>query len=363
MSVEILEGHLLTVVLGDSAKARDLQADGRYALHTHQDPAKPDEFQVRGRASVVTDAAFRARAAATWQFEVGDEDLVRGAPDRARAAGRASRRGRLAAGLPLVAGGGCCPDPSLEQHDLACRLPRPQAVERVLSSAGVLESRRDAVDRRTDDRADGCRRGARLARGLGPPQAAQQLDLDGRQGVDVGVPEHDRAGEGRVPVEQPVPARDEEQLADRAGELGLDRGSGSPARPRPSPGRRSGGRSRGPPWPATARRCRGRTRRTASGGTGPRGAPGPRGRPRRRPPRGPCRGRTSRAGWRAPATTRRPTGSRAARRCPGRWGRSPPPRAAGREDGRDPSPRPGIRSIGVAAPKNAANPGCSSRER
>ena len=76
MSVEIVEGHLLTVVLGDSAKARDLQADGRYALHTHQDPARPDEFQVRGRARVVTDPAFRARAAATWPFEVGDEDLV-----------------------------------------------------------------------------------------------------------------------------------------------------------------------------------------------------------------------------------------------------------------------------------------------
>ena len=76
MSVEIVEGHLLTVVLGGSAKARDLQADGRYALHSHQDPAKPDEFQVRGRASVVTDPEFRARAMARWPFEVGAEDLV-----------------------------------------------------------------------------------------------------------------------------------------------------------------------------------------------------------------------------------------------------------------------------------------------
>jgi len=76
MSVEIVEGHLLTVALGGSAKARDLQADGRYALHTHQDPAKPDEFQVRGRASVVTDPSFRARVAAAWHFGVGDEDLV-----------------------------------------------------------------------------------------------------------------------------------------------------------------------------------------------------------------------------------------------------------------------------------------------
>src|SRR5436190_6362347 len=65
MSVEIVEGRLLTVALGDSAKARDLQADGRYALHTHQDPVRPDEFQVRGRARGVTDPAFRARAVAT----------------------------------------------------------------------------------------------------------------------------------------------------------------------------------------------------------------------------------------------------------------------------------------------------------
>src|SRR5689334_8339293 len=43
MSVEIVEGHLLTVVLGGSAKARDIESDGRYALHSHQDAAKPDE--------------------------------------------------------------------------------------------------------------------------------------------------------------------------------------------------------------------------------------------------------------------------------------------------------------------------------
>jgi hypothetical protein len=76
MSVDVVEGHLLTVALGGSAKARDLQADGRYALHTHQDPAKPDEFQVRGRARVVDDPAFRGRAAGQWHFGVDDEDLV-----------------------------------------------------------------------------------------------------------------------------------------------------------------------------------------------------------------------------------------------------------------------------------------------
>ena len=41
----------------------------------------------------------------------------------------------------------------------------------------------------------------------------------------------------------------------------------------------------------------------------------------------------------------------------------PPDPLAGRDDGRDPRPRPGMRSIGVAAPKNAAKPGSSRRER
>ena len=76
MSVEILDGRLLTVALAGSAKAADLEQDGRYALHSHQDPAKPDEFQVRGRAVVISDAAVRAAAVARWHFEVADDDLV-----------------------------------------------------------------------------------------------------------------------------------------------------------------------------------------------------------------------------------------------------------------------------------------------
>jgi hypothetical protein len=76
MSVEIVDGHLLTVVLGGSAKARDLEADGRYALHAHQDPAKPDEFQVRGRVRILPPGDLRERAVAQWQFGVGAGDLV-----------------------------------------------------------------------------------------------------------------------------------------------------------------------------------------------------------------------------------------------------------------------------------------------
>jgi hypothetical protein len=76
MSVDIVDGHLLTVVLGGSAKARDLIADGRYALHAHQDPGKPDEFQVRGRARIVEPGDLRDRAVGQWAFGVGEEDLV-----------------------------------------------------------------------------------------------------------------------------------------------------------------------------------------------------------------------------------------------------------------------------------------------
>src|SRR4051812_28350609 len=76
MSVAIVDGTLLTVALGGSAEAADITSDGRSALHSHQDPAKPDEFQVRGRARVIDDAEVRARAVRGWHFEVGEEDLV-----------------------------------------------------------------------------------------------------------------------------------------------------------------------------------------------------------------------------------------------------------------------------------------------
>jgi len=72
VNVGIVEGRLLTFVIVGSAKAGDLAADGRYALHAHQDRAAPDEFQVRGRAAAVTDPALRAGAAAVWPFEVDD---------------------------------------------------------------------------------------------------------------------------------------------------------------------------------------------------------------------------------------------------------------------------------------------------
>jgi hypothetical protein len=70
--VRIVDGRLLTFVIVGSATAGDLARDGGYALHAHQDPAAPHEFQVRGRALAVTDASTRAAAAREWSFEVDD---------------------------------------------------------------------------------------------------------------------------------------------------------------------------------------------------------------------------------------------------------------------------------------------------
>ena len=67
----IIEGGLYVFVL-DSAKRRDLEEDGRYALHAHQDKAAPDEFSVRGRARLIHAGDLRDRVATGWFFEVDD---------------------------------------------------------------------------------------------------------------------------------------------------------------------------------------------------------------------------------------------------------------------------------------------------
>ena len=70
VSVGLVDGHLYTFVL-QSAKLRDLEQDGRYALHSHQDPKAPDELMLRGHARRV-DGPARAAAASGWSFEVDD---------------------------------------------------------------------------------------------------------------------------------------------------------------------------------------------------------------------------------------------------------------------------------------------------
>ena len=73
LNVGVHDGRLLVFVQGHSAKARDLAANPRYALHAHQDPSRPDEFLVRGQARLVTEPAVRQAAAADWFFTVADD--------------------------------------------------------------------------------------------------------------------------------------------------------------------------------------------------------------------------------------------------------------------------------------------------
>jgi hypothetical protein len=68
----VVGSGLYTFVQAKSAKARDLHADGRYALHAHQDPAAPDEFMVRGHARLVEDQVQRAAIAKDWFFNVSE---------------------------------------------------------------------------------------------------------------------------------------------------------------------------------------------------------------------------------------------------------------------------------------------------
>jgi len=71
VNVGVVGDGLYTFLLA-SPKRRDLEVDGRYALHAHQDPAAPGEFSVRGRAIPVGESGTRERVAAAWPFGVDD---------------------------------------------------------------------------------------------------------------------------------------------------------------------------------------------------------------------------------------------------------------------------------------------------
>jgi hypothetical protein len=71
VTVGLVEGGLYVFLL-DSAKRRDLVEDGRYALHSHQDMAAPDEFSIRGRARRIPAGELRDRVASGWFFEVDE---------------------------------------------------------------------------------------------------------------------------------------------------------------------------------------------------------------------------------------------------------------------------------------------------
>ncbi len=68
LNVGVVDGRLVVFVQGHSAKARDLAANPRYALHATWEADAPHEFMVRGQARLVADAAVREAAARDWFF-------------------------------------------------------------------------------------------------------------------------------------------------------------------------------------------------------------------------------------------------------------------------------------------------------
>ncbi|HEY8169131.1 MAG TPA: hypothetical protein VIF84_10475 [Candidatus Limnocylindrales bacterium] len=66
IGVGIVDGRLVAFITA-SPKRRDLQQDGRYALHNHMDLSVPEEFMLRGHASSVADP-LRSIVAAGWYF-------------------------------------------------------------------------------------------------------------------------------------------------------------------------------------------------------------------------------------------------------------------------------------------------------
>ena len=73
ITVAIVDERLYAFIIAKSPKKLDLELDGRYALHTHLDPAAPTEVALRGRARLVDATDERERVAVGWAFEVDDE--------------------------------------------------------------------------------------------------------------------------------------------------------------------------------------------------------------------------------------------------------------------------------------------------
>lgn len=71
INVGVVDGGLYAFILR-SAKLRDLEVDGRYALHAHVDPAAPTEFMLAGHAREIEADDIRAAVAAAWFFAVDD---------------------------------------------------------------------------------------------------------------------------------------------------------------------------------------------------------------------------------------------------------------------------------------------------
>lgn len=72
ITMAIVDERLYAFIITRSPKKLDLELDGRYALHTHLDPAVPTEVALRGRARLVDAPDECDRVAVGWAFEVDD---------------------------------------------------------------------------------------------------------------------------------------------------------------------------------------------------------------------------------------------------------------------------------------------------
>lgn len=66
--IGIVNGRLYSFIR-KSHKRDDLEADGRYALHSHQDAEHVSDFSMRGRARPVDDPGVVRAVTAAWYFE------------------------------------------------------------------------------------------------------------------------------------------------------------------------------------------------------------------------------------------------------------------------------------------------------
>ena len=99
ISVAIVDGQLLAFIIMAGPKRRDLEIDGRYAMHSHVDLAAPDEVSIRGRATLVPrpgeagrgrSRSGRSRPTTTTRCSTSPIESLRARPPR---------RGRVAAAL------------------------------------------------------------------------------------------------------------------------------------------------------------------------------------------------------------------------------------------------------------------------
>lgn len=94
LSPVLRDGDLYLFVLRNTARARDLRRDDRYAMHAWPKPFGADdsfddeEFVVRGRATLVEDEALRKAIATAVQDDVDSADVYRLSVDHAQSKSR-----------------------------------------------------------------------------------------------------------------------------------------------------------------------------------------------------------------------------------------------------------------------------------